>query len=462
MRADIAAAYSTREGTGDLLLERDEQTPKAPRKTSGRGALAWTERSSPLRSPAMTKSRPHVTIESLMAQALEVPGLLSLAAGFTDNAALPAANIGHIISELLSSDAGRETLQYGNPQGRAALRRYVADRLQAADQRFGVTAPGPNASDVIITTGSQQALSLLVLALCRPGDAVLVEAPTYFVFLELLAELDIEPIFLPSRDDSLDVEALPTFLSELRRDGRAERVRATYLVSYFSNPTCLSLSATQKNALLTELREADLCMPVIEDVAYREFYFEREWPAPSLISQSTPDMPVAVVGTFTKTFSTGLKVGHATISDADLRRRVQGLKRVSDFGTSNFAQAIVERAVAGGDYDEHLEEMRPHYGRKCTVLDTALRDGELDQLGWQWQKSDGGLYLWVGAPPGLSTAPDSEFFNACLEEKVSYVPGSMCGAQGERERVRLTFGYPPDDELRTAATRFVAAARRFR
>ena len=401
-----------------------------------------------------------ISIESMMQKALDEPGMLSLAAGFTDGVAMPREEIAALARDLLEPvQSGGEVLQYGDPQGRPDLRRRVAERVRRLDEERSGEVGSILPDHVLVTNGSQQGLELTVRALCDPGDAVLVESPTYFVFLDLLRELGVEPIALPSQDDRLDLERLPDFLAELRRDGRAERVRAAYVMGYFANPTGYSLSWEARTRLARELDDAGMPVPVLEDAAYREFHFDEPWPSPSFLSLEGPDRPTLYAGTFTKTFATGLKVGYLIVRRPELRERIRGLKRVADFGTSNFVQALVERAVADGVYDRFLETMRPHYARKARLLHRGLEEAGLGELGWRWEEPRGGLFLWLTAPAGVEVGPGSGFYEACMDERVMYVPGSLCYADEVEGKLRLSFGNVDADRLEEAAVRLCRAAR---
>lgn len=382
-------------------------------------------------SPSSQSESQPLSIESLMQEALRKPGMLSLAAGFTDNSLMPRAEIAELCEAVLSApDAGGEALQYGNPRGRPELREAVAERIRSLDHEWGAD-PGPIApDDVLITNGSQQGLDLVVRACCRPGDAILVESPTYFVFLDLLRSLGVDPIPLPSRNDRLAVDELPRFFAELGRRRIADRVRGAYVMGYFANPTGYGHADTDKKKLVQALDAAGLTIPVIEDAAYREFWFGEPWPAPSYLSLELEGVPAIYLGTFTKTFATGMKVGYLVVRHPGLRHRIGTLKRVSDFGTSNFTQAILARALENGSYDRFLARMRPFYAEKARVLGGALAEEGLPGMGWSWERSRGGLYLWLSAPPGVQVGPGSRFYEACIEENVLYVPGSLCHPGG--------------------------------
>lgn len=401
-----------------------------------------------------------ISIDNMMQKALEIPGLLSLAAGFTDNGLAPRAQVLDICNDLLKDDSRAETLQYGLPIGRRKLREQLAHRLVKQDLSNGATPTPIGADHTLITTGSQQALFLAVQALCQPGDVILVEDPTYFVMLDVLRTLGVRAVAMPSREDTLDVDALDAFFDALKASGDFARIRTVYLISYFSNPSSKCLELSQKTGLLDAMRRHQLHVPIVEDIAYREFYFEQPWPAPSLLAWESDEIPILLTGTLTKLFSTGLKVGWLVVQNAALRQRLSDLKRCQDFGTANFPQAICEEAIERGLLDEYLDFMRPIYHEKALALDAGLRSNGLQELGWDWETPGGALYLWLRAPEGVATGPSSELSRICLEEKVIYVPGELCSADDGRGRVRLSFGSLTPDELTEAARRFVRAAQR--
>ncbi|MGF1452483.1 MAG: PLP-dependent aminotransferase family protein [Opitutales bacterium] len=395
-----------------------------------------------------------LTIADLMQRALEIPGLLSLAAGFTDTASLPLAEVAESVRRL-EADGRREPLQYGSNIGRLGLREWVARRLMELD---GADAPQP-LERVFITNGSQQALILGLETICEPGDILLVESPTYFVLLEAAATLGLDCRAMPCLPDgSLDLEALPKFLAALP----GERVRALYLQSYFANPTSRSRSAEEKAILARALADAGLVNPVIEDAAYRELYFDGPAEAVSVFEAPQWEaFPKLYLGTFTKPFASGLKVGFGVCSDERWQRAILALKGGRDFGTAHFCQALVEDAVLSGAYDRHLSSLRMTYSAKARVLGDALAQSPLQQYGWAWERPSGGLYYWLRGPGGFRSGLGSALEAAALHERVLYVPGALCQAGGEPDHeVRLSFGVLSLEELPTALDRFVTAVQK--
>jgi 2-aminoadipate transaminase len=412
----------------------------------------------PLAFSALGRRVSSPAIARLMAQAVERPGILSLAAGFTDPGSLPREAVASAVRLRLAPDAPSEPLQYGTNQGRLELREILAARLARAEPGLD---PARLAREMLVTNGSQQALYLAVQTLCDPGDLVLVEQPTYFVFLEMLAGLGVGALPIPvDAAGRPDPGALAGRLAEWRRTGEAGRIRALYLVSYYSNPSGLSLDAHRKVRLAEVLREAGLIVPVIEDAAYRELHFREPHPAPSVLTlPAWTAFPRLYAQTLTKPFATGLKLGYAVCDHEIWRLKMQHVKGHQDFGSSNFGQALLATALAGGDYDRQLERVRPIYERKRDALEAAL--APLRALGWSWEQPAGGLYLWLEAPHGLATSMDSAFCRACLDAGVLYVPGDLCLPEPAADAwVRLSFGLLSVEALAEAGARFVAVARR--
>ncbi len=439
-------------------------------------AAAPAASSSPVQLSALGRRAHPPAITALMRTALETPGLLSLAAGFTDNATLPVTAVGEALGALTASAPDREFLQYGTNSGRPGLRAALAARLLAQDDaaraRAGSPAVAPDPARVealaarcFVTNGSQQALYLAVQTLCEPGDIILVDRPSYFVFLELLGGLGVEARSLPvAADGRLDAPALRVLLRGLRAAGERPRLKAVYFVSWFSNPSGRTLDAAQKRALAEALRAEACVVPVLEDAAYRELGYEASAASacPGVLGDPAWDgFPRLYTSTLTKPFASGLKVGYGVCDDDAWRSAMLHVKGHHDFGTANFAQAVLEHALGSGAFDAQLATLRVAYRAKRDALHAALVAGGLPGLGWRWLVPEGGLYLWLEGPAGLDTAGDSAFCRACLDEGVLYVPGALChGDAAPTNTVRLSFGVLAPAQLAEAAARFCRAARR--
>ena len=395
-------------------------------------------------------------IARLMTLALERPNILSLAAGFTDTATLPLADVTRIAQRIGQEDDKR-CLQYGPNQGRPELREALSNRLVEQDQLpNGRTYPIENS---FIANGSQQALYLAVLTLCDPGDIILVEQPTYFVFLEMLRGLGVNAVSMPMLSSGeVDVDSLQALLSDFQKRRILSKVKAVYLVSYYANPTGRSIASAVKESLMKALEDYDGKIALIEDAAYRELYFESPHPAPSLLKDgSGRSVPIFYTTTLTKPFASGLKIGYAYCTESDWVARMLAVKGQQDFGSANYPQAILGLALTDGVFDAHISKVRSSYWKKMDTLDNALRF-HLEGAEWQWTRPQGGLYLWLKAPEGIETHFESRLCHDCLEHDVMYVPGDLCFADNARKDfIRLSFGVLDLPSLELAAERFAGA-----
>ncbi|MBI3886218.1 MAG: PLP-dependent aminotransferase family protein [Opitutae bacterium] len=413
----------------------------------------------PLSTLGVRARQPAVAV--LMRKALENPALLSLAAGFTDNTTLPGAEFVAAAQALAARRGEPEYLNYGTTQGRPQLRRLLAQRLAHWEPTL---AAADYEGRCLVTTGSQQALYLAVQSLCDPGDIVLVDRPSYFAFLEILTSLGARPKSLPfDETGALRIGELHRLLDELARTGEIARVKAVYFVSYFSNPSGRSLGESDKAALGRVLAEHGVIVPVIEDAAYRELYFDTPHPARCVLTlPEWAAFPKLYALTLTKPFATGGKVGYAFCTDAVWLEQLLAIKGPQDFGSANYNQALFEEILLAGGFADHLPKVRRGYATKMRALHGALLAEGLRELGWHWEEPAGGMYLWLCAPTGFDTGMDGEFCRACVAAGVLYVPGEMCfGDRPARHFIRASCGVLSPDQLREAAKRFVQVARQF-
>ena len=399
-------------------------------------------------------------ISDLMRRALANPDLISLAAGFVDVESLPVEATENAIKELLSDPTeSRRALQYGTTQGDPRFRARLIERIEREEN----VAPGTfaeMASRTIVTGGSQQLLYLIAEALLDPGDIVIVEDPTYFVFLGLLASRGAEAIGVSTDEGGLDVDDLERTIERLDREGRLDRLKLIYTVSEHGNPTGLSLAAERRAKLVEIARKwsnkQDIL--ILEDAAYRNLNFEGSEP-PSVWSFD-PDR-VILARTFSKTFSPGLKTGYGILPTA-LVAPVLALKGSHDFGSSHFLQQVLERVLIDGGYDRQIVRLRELYREKRDVLLNALdRDfGAMETAGLvTWTRPKGGIYVWLSVPEGVDTGRDGPLFPRCVERGVIYVPGGLATADssGTSRHIRLCYGVSKADELTEGIARLAAS-----
>jgi 2-aminoadipate transaminase len=401
-------------------------------------------------------------ISDLMARAIAAPDLISLAAGFVDHATLPVGVAGAVLAEMLADEVeGRRGLQYGTTRGDVHLRKRLL-RLIESSEGVGEGAFEPILDRLVVTTGSQQLLYLVAEALLNPGDIVLVESPTYFVFMGVLKARGARIVGVETDEGGLRIDALEATLADLESKGELDRVKLIYTISEHSNPTGLSLDADRRRALV-EVAKAwskRQRIYVLEDAAYRGLTFEGAEP-PSVWGEDREGQTVILARTFSKTFSPGLKIGYGVLP-APLVAPVLALKGNHDFGSAQFNQQVIERAIAGGHYARQVELLARTYRRKRDVMLNALAESFAPWGGSvRWTRPKGGLYVWLTLPEGIDTGRDGDYFGACLDEGVLYVPGEYAYATEPvappRNQARLTFGVTPEPGLIEGVRRLAAA-----
>lgn len=402
------------------------------------------------------------SISWLMQLALSRPKMVSLAAGFTDNASLPVSEVREALTEILSTDeTGQAALQYGTTPGDPELRKLTASHLLALDtdaiKNYKVPAGGtkpvlPNKKSalyspdsVLITNGSQQLLYMINEALFDAGDIVIVEDPTYFVYLGIAQSRGLKCRGVKLLEDGLDLQDLERILEDLKEKGELPRLKALYLVTYFQNPSSVTTSYEKKCQALQLLKKYEKLaghpIYLLEDAAYRELRFSGA-EVPTALTSPVNAERVIFAGTYSKPFSTGVRVGFGVLPEP-LLTIVTRIKGNHDFGSANILQQILKRSMVSCRYKGHLQNLRKRYEQKAETMLKALQKHFPKEVTWIEPK--GGLYFWVKVPAHIATGPKSRLFKTALENDVLYVPGELCYADDASRRkstneMRLSFG----------------------
>ena len=380
------------------------------------------------RSAGMTASE----VRALFAVAAR-PEVISLAGGMPFVEALPDDQVAAVFREVLE-EVGPTALQYGGGQGQPALRATLV-RLMAEE---GIDA---DADDVVVTTGAQQALDLVGKIFLDPGDVVALEAPAYVGALTAFGAY--EPRFLPIRvdDDGLVVEDLERALVA------GERPTFVYTVPNFGNPAGVTLSYERRERLVALCREASI--PIVEDNPYGLLRFEGE-PLPALRTLD-PDN-VIYLGTVSKTFSPGVRVGWALAEQSVIQRLVLA-KEAADLCGSNLNMLVTERWFADearwrGTLGHLVETYRARRDAMLEAIEEHFPDGAM------WTVPAGGFYVWVTLPPWIDT---KALLAKAVEHRVAYVPGTAFYPDGRgRDQLRLAFCYPTEERIREGIARLGA------
>ena len=390
-------------------------------------------------------------ISYFIRKAIETQGLISLAAGLVDESSFPTADLADATASILNDpESARIALQYGSTQGLPALREQILQMVCTTD---GVRPAELNlsAKDVVLTTGSQQLLYLLGEALFDPGDIVICEAPSYFVYHGVLQTRGVKTLAVPMDEGGMDVDALEVLLARLDKSGEIAKLKLIYTVDYYQNPTGLTLAGERRPRLveLAKKYSRQHRILILEDAAYRELRYD-DPDLPSIKKFDTTNEYVVYTSTFSKPCAPGLKTGYALMPQ-DLLGVVLNLKGNHDFGSSNLAQHIISRLLASGAYARHVEKLRGVYRVKRDAMLAALSVEFADKPEVTWTIPAGGLYVWTTFR-GINTGPDGEFVKRCLEEGVLYVPGEFGHVPDEHghmptDETRLSFGVSSPEQI---------------
>ncbi len=399
-------------------------------------------------------------ISWLMAQALEVPGLISLAAGFVDQSSLPHSQVGENLAGILEKiDDLQSPLQYGTTAGDVELRRLLLERLKREDG-LPLHLPYEDAN-VIIGSGSQQILYLAFETLLNEGDIVLMEAPTYFVVLGIMQARGAETVGIDTDEFGLIPEALAEALERLQKEDQLHRVKMLYLMTYTTNPQGIQLSLERRKQILEILsryKEKGYPILLLEDAAYRHLSFEPNT-KPAMLSMQQDDELVLYIESFSKSLSPGLRMGYGIGPQALIQKMID-LKGSHDFGSSNLSQQIVKALIMSGELDLHTDTLRKVYKQKWHLVDEILKEHAPPEA--KWIEPKGGFYTWLQLPDEINTNGDSELFQEALKQKVLYVPGNLCYSPDREEAkrsssMRLAFGMINEEKLREGCKRLMTA-----
>jgi DNA-binding transcriptional MocR family regulator len=357
------------------------------------------------------------------------PDVVSLAGGMPYVQALPTEHVLEVVESVLMERADI-ALQYGAGQGSPLLRERLAMLMSEED-----TAADPE--DLVVTTGAQQALDLVGKILIDPGDTIVVEAPAYVGALSAFSVYEPRFLQIDLDDEGMVVDQLEEALL------RGERPKFVYTVPNFHNPAGVTMSGRRRHQLVALCREAHL--PIVEDNPYGLLRFEGD-PEPTL--RSLDPHNVIYLGTVSKVFSPGVRVGWAVAESGVLQRLVLA-KEAADLCGSQFTMLVTERYFDGEGWRRNLERLVDIYRSRRDVMLSAL--GERFPSDAVWTRPSGGFYVWVTLPEYFDTPT---LLAAAVERKVAYVPGTAFYPDGRgRRQMRLSFCYPTEDRIEEGVRR---------
>lgn len=418
-------AWHTREMTA---LERPDGMASGPHPTPAAGTRldrwlgSYAERTHGMRASE---------IRALFAVANR-PEVVSLAGGMPYLEGLPLDVIGDLAQRVVAT-RGTTALQYGSGQGDETLREQILEVMRLE----GIEA---HPDDVVVTTGSQQALDLVTRLFVDPGDVVVAEAPSYVGALGVFRAYQADVVHVPLDAEGLIPEALEATLADLARQGR--RVKFLYTVPNFHNPAGVTLSAERRPRILEIAARYGVL--VLEDNPYGLLGFDRE-PLPAMRSMS--DEGVIYLGSFSKTFAPGYRVGWAVAPHA-VREKLVLASESAILSPSNASQLAISAYLATCDWRGQVKAFRELYRERRDAMIGALAEHLPDAT---WTVPDGGFYTWVRLPEGLDA---KAMLPRAVTARVAYVPGTAFYFDGQgTDHMRLSFCFPTPERIREGVRR---------
>ena len=371
------------------------------------------------------------------------PGIISFAGGFPDSAMFDVDGIREASNAALAKDPGA-ALQYGATEGFNPLREQLAQFMASKGAR------DVSPDQLIVTTGSQQALDLLGKTLIGPGDKVIVEGPTFLATIQCFRLYGAELVSAPIDGNGVQTDQLEQLIAE-------HKPKFVYLIPTFGNPSGAMLSAERRKRVLELAVQYNTL--IVEDDPYGDLYFG-EAPPPSLLAM-TPQVPgsrelLVHCGSLSKVLSPGLRVGWM-IGPAELLAKATMCKQFSDAHTSTFAQATATEYLKAGRMPATLEKVRRVYAQRARTMGDALRHELGDAV--SFVQPQGGLFVWArltGA--GGKVSDGNDYAKRAIEQGVAFVPGApfFC-AQPDPATFRLSFATAPEDKILEGVARLAKA-----
>ncbi|BAI62231.1 putative aminotransferase [Methanocella paludicola SANAE] len=348
------------------------------------------------------------------------PSIISFAGGLPNPKSFPVEEVSAAAVKVLK-ESGESALQYSTTEGYLPLREYIAKRYS----KYGIKA---DASEILITTGSQQGLDLIGKVFLNKGDLVAVERPTYLAAIQSFGMYEPRFTDVKLQEDGVDIEALK---HTLKADPKL-----FYTVPSFQNPTGITYTHEKRKQVADAFKDSDVVF--IEDNPYGDIRF---------MGKDLPPMrrymgsDVITMGTFSKTVSPGMRLGWL-YAPRDIMDKLITAKQAADLHTSYFVQRIVYQYLADNDVEKHIKKIQGMYKVQRDAMVSAIE--RYFPEGIQYTKPEGGMFLWVTLPEALSSM---KLFDMAIQDKVAFVPGQAFFIDGSGQNT-LRLNYSSSDEAR--------------
>jgi 2-aminoadipate transaminase len=385
-------------------------------------------------------ARTRVMRSSAMRDLMEItarPEVISLAGGLPDTSTFPPESFAAQMTKI-AQESSAAALQYGPTEGFAETKECIRELMRA--ERMD-----PDPSDIVVTTGGQQAIDLVAKTFVDPGDVVIAEAPTYPGAVPVFCSYEARTLQVEVDEQGMRIDALEQLLDQLAKSG--ERAKFVYTVPSFQNPAGVTMSPERRRRLVEVARERELL--IVEDNPYGLLRYEGE-PNETLYSLDGGDY-VIYLGTFSKILSPGIRLGWLCAPPPVVEKVVLG-KQAADLCTSTLTQYFVREYFAEGRWRNYIDDL-------CDVY-RERRDAMLDALdrhfpaGATWSRPEGGLFCWATLPDYIDT---TDLLAKALRENVAFVPGAAAYTDGRGgSSMRLNFSASQPKEIQEGIRRIGA------
>ena len=362
------------------------------------------------------------------------PEIISFGGGFPNQDTFPVEDLKEIMMDLLTEEP-HKVLQYGSTEGSVLLRQQLAKKYQA--DGLDVTE-----KNIVITTASQQAIDLIARILINPGDTILCGLPSYLGALQAFYSYQANPVGIPKDEHA---EVVVKTLCAL-----GKKPKFIYAIPDYQNPTGVTMTMEQRQEIVEVAKKYDLI--ILEDSPYKEIRFDGE-SLPTIYSMC-PER-VILLGTLSKTFAPGLRLGWVLASEQVIEKIIVA-KQSADLCTPILNQELAGRYIASGKFDENLKKTIALYRGKRDLMMECLE--KYMPEGVTWTRPDGGLFMLVTLPEGLNSR---DLFDLAIQENVAFIIGEVffCDGGGQNT-LRLNFSYVSDEKMVEGVKRLARATRK--
>lgn len=362
------------------------------------------------------------------------PGIISMAGGLPSPAAFPIPAFTAACNTVMERD-GAAALQYSTTEGFPELRQAIADFLP-----WDV-----NPEQILITTGSQQALDLIGKVFLDKDSRMLVEKPTYLGALQAFTPMEPVAVGVDSDDEGMLVEDFAA-----KAGTGADKARMAYVLPNFQNPTGRTMSEARRQALVEKAKELDI--PLIEDNPYGDLWYEGEPPLP--LAARNPE-GVIYMGSFSKVLAPGLRVGFI-VAPKSVYGKLTQAKQAADLHSPSFNQRVVAEVMKHDFLKNHIPTIRAMYKAQRDVMLMAL-ESEMEGLDVRWTRPVGGMFLWVRLPQGMNA---QDLLPEAVERGMAFVPGApFFAGEPETNTLRLSYVTVSPEQIRKGIAALAAAIR---